>query len=490
MSKSSSPPFHCTACGAQFVRWTGRCTECGKWSTVAAVMNSAEDARPVRGSDAKAGAVRTFASLGSKTDAAKLSSGHADLDRVLTGGFVAGEVILMGGEPGIGKSTLLAQAAIALSRTGKNILYVTGEESPGQVALRLKRLMGDRKDVRSYGHEDVGVNKDTSQQTPTTLGPYDPTTLPASLSFLDATDAAMAAATIRETKPDLAIVDSIQSMRLADAPGEAGGPSQVKASAAALAEAAKAVGTPLILAGQVTKDGELAGPRLLEHLVDTVLMLEGERQHRFRVLRALKHRFGPADETAVLAMTERGLEAVADPSAELLRDRPGRVPGSVVTCLLEGHRPLLLELQALVHHAGYGTPVRRATGFDGPRLGVLIAVLVRRAGIKLQDRDVYANAAGGLDAAEPAADLAMCLAIASAVSDVPVDPKTAACGEVGLGGEIRPIPFPDLRAKEAARHGFTTIVLPRGSKVPPTPGLMIIEAATLREAIDKTLGKA
>lgn len=459
MSKPSSPLFHCTACGAQFVRWTGRCTECGKWSTVAAAMSSAEEARPVRGADAKAGAVRSFASLASKTDAPKQSSGHTELDLVLGGGLVAGEVILMGGEPGIGKSTLLAQSALALARSGKMVVYVTGEESPSQVALRLKRLDGDAA-------------------------------LPATLSFIDATDAAMVAATIRDAKPDLAIVDSIQSMRLSEAPGEAGGPSQVKASAAALAEASKAVGTPLILAGQVTKDGDLAGPRLLEHLVDTVLMLEGDRQHRFRVLRALKHRFGPADETAVLAMTEKGLTAVADPSAELLRDRPGRVPGSVVTCLLEGHRPLLLELQALVHHAGYGTPVRRATGFDGARLGVLIAVLVRRAGIKLQDRDVYANAAGGLDADEPGADLAMCLAIASAVSDIPVDPKTAACGEVGLGGEIRPIPFPELRAKEAARHGFTTVVLPRGSKVTAVPGLMIIEASTLREAIDRTLGKA
>lgn len=450
--------YHCTVCSAQFLRWTGRCTECGRWSTVVEDTGSEGDvARPVRGVDAKPSAIRPFSSLTGEADGAtKRSSGHAEFDRVLGGGFVSGGVLLLGGEPGIGKSTLLAQCALALSALGKNVVYVTGEESPSQVMLRLKRLS---------------------------------TSVPDSLTFLDATEAVTIAATLREAKPDLMIVDSIQTMRVTDVSGEAGSPSQVKASGAVLTEAAKASGSSLILAGQVTKEGDLAGPRLLEHLVDTVLMLEGDQHHRFRVLRALKHRFGPTDEVAVLTMTEQGLLPVEDPSAELLRDRPQRVPGSVVTCLLEGHRPLLLELQALVHHAGYGTPVRRATGFDSSRLGVLLAVLARRAGVKIQDRDVYANAAGGLSANEPAADLALCLAIASAVSDVPVDPKTAACGEVGLGGEIRPIAFPELRAKEAARHGFTTIIMPRGSKVKDA-GIVTIEVGTLREAIDKTLGKA
>ena len=472
MPKVATPTYSCSACGAQFVRWTGRCTECGKWSTVAvcaAEVDAAEVARPVRAMNAKAGMTRAFATLGADTKSTKTTSGHMELDRVLGGGFVAGSVLLLGGEPGIGKSTILAQCALALARTGKNVLYVTGEESPGQVGLRLQRLVATAS--TSASPDSSAIAK-----------------LPQSLSFLDATDAGVIAATIRDTKPDLVIADSIQSLRLAEASGEAGSPTQVKACGAVLTEAAKASGVPLILVGQVTKDGELAGPRLLEHIVDTVLMLEGDQHHRFRVLRATKHRFGPTDEVAVLSMTEQGLTTVDDPSAELLKDRPLRVPGSVVTCLMEGHRPLLIELQALVHHAGYGTPVRRATGFDTSRLGVLIAVLARRANVRVQDRDIYANAAGGLTANEPAADLALCLAIASAVSDIPVDPKTAVCGEVGLGGEIRPIAFPDLRAKEAARHGFTTIVLPKGSKV--TPGsLVVIEAATLREAIDKTLGK-
>lgn len=463
MSKTAVS-YHCTACGAQFLRWTGRCTECGKWSTVVEETTNVETApRLVRGTDAKAGNVRSFAALVSETAAIKHSSGHAELDRVLGGGLVPGGVLLLGGEPGIGKSTLLAQCALTLALSGKNVLYVTGEESPGQVGLRLTRL---------------GASDGEGKTKP----------IPQTLSFLDATDAGIIAATIRDAKPDLVIADSVQTLRLADVNGEAGSPSQIKACGAVLTEAAKASNVPVILVGQVTKEGDLAGPRLLEHLVDTVLMLEGDQHHRFRVLRATKHRFGPTDEVAVLAMSETGLNAVEDPSAELLRDRPLRVPGSVITCLMEGHRPLLIELQALVHHAGYGTPVRRATGFDTSRLGVLIAVLARRANVRVQDRDIYANAAGGLKADEPAADLALCLAIASAVSDIPVDPKTAVAGEVGLGGEIRPIALPELRAKEAARHGFTTIVLPKGSKV-NNAGITVLEVATLREAIDKTLGK-
>jgi DNA repair protein RadA/Sms len=449
--------FHCTSCGAQFLRWTGRCTECGKWSTVAegAGAESAPTGRREI-SAAPAGKVASFASLADASAAPTRTSGHAELDRVLGGGFVAGSVTLLGGEPGIGKSTLLAQCAVTLAASGKRVLYVTGEESPAQVALRLKRLSA---------------------------------TLPNELAFLDATDAATIAATLRETTPDLMIVDSIQALRSAEATGEAGSTNQVRACGAIVAEAAKSCNIPVVLVGQVTKDGDLAGPRLLEHLVDTVLMLEGDRDHRFRILRALKHRFGPTDDVAVLAMSEAGLSAVEDPSAELLRDRPVRIPGSVVACLMEGHRPMLMELQALVHHAGYGTPVRRATGFDASRLGVLIAVLVRRANVKLQDRDVYANAAGGLRADEPAADLGMCLAIASAVSDIPLDRQTAAFGEIGLGGELRPVPFPDLRAKEAARHGFTTLLVPKGSGIKALSGLVILEVATLREAIGKALGQ-
>jgi len=456
--------YHCTACGAQFLRWTGRCTECGKWSTVSEDPSAPAGnvkAKPETGTRAaiaaaRPGTIATFASLADASATAKTTSGHAEVDRVLGGGIIPGSVTLLGGEPGIGKSTILAQCAVTLAQNKKRILYVTGEESPSQVALRLKRLAG---------------------------------TLPTTLAFFDSTDAAAIAATLKDARPDLVIVDSVQTLRTTEVAGEAGSPNQIRACGAIVAEAAKSANIPVILVGQVTKDGDLAGPRLLEHLVDTVLMLEGDRDHRFRILRARKHRFGPTDDVAILAMSESGLTAIEDPSAELLRDRPVRIPGSVVACLMEGHRPMLLELQALVHHAGYGTPVRRATGFDTSRLGVLIAVLVRRAGIKLQDRDVYVNAAGGLHADEPAADLALCLAIASAVSDIPVDRKTAAFGEIGLGGELRPVSFSDLRAKEAARHGFTTLLVPKGSDIKPLPGLVVLEVATLREAIGKALGK-
>lgn len=455
MPKSPRQVYACAKCGAQYPRWTGRCSECGVWGSVAEGSEAEQDERPSRLTGAKKGVVQPFASLKAQNKGPVQSSGLTDIDRILGGGFVAGSVTLVGGEPGVGKSTLLAQVALNQSADGKRVLYVTGEESPSQVALRLQRMAS---------------------------------IVPPSLAFLDATDASVIAGTIQDEGPELTIVDSVQSLRLQDIPGEAGNMSQVKASAAVITEAAKRANVPVVLVGQVNKEGDIAGPRLLEHLVDTVLMLEGEPQHQFRILRAIKHRFGPVDEVAVYRMKETGLEPVLDPSAELLRDRPNAVSGSVVTCLLEGHRPLLLELQALVSPAGYGTPVRRTAGVDLGRLGLLLAVLARRAGVNALDKDVYANAAGGLKAKEPAADLALCLAIASAVSDVSIPSKTAVFGEIGLGGEVRPVALPDMRVKEAERHGFTTILLPKGSEYRDTDMARILEVGTLREAIQKALG--
>lgn len=444
--------YTCSACGAQFPRWTGRCTECGAWSTVSEESRTdGESARPSLKTNAKPGAVTSFASLKPDITSPRRSSGFEPIDRVLSGGFVAGSVTLLGGEPGIGKSTILAQAAMKLARDGANVLYVTGEESPSQVALRLRRIQ---------------------------------TEMPEKLSFLDATNAGIVAATIQDQKPDFAIVDSVQSLIADEVPGTAGSVSQTKACAAIVTEAAKRSNVPVVLVGQVNKEGDLAGPRLLEHVVDTVLMLEGDKDHRFRILRALKHRFGATDEVSVLTMTETGLVSIDDPSAELLKERPLNTSGSIISCMMEGHRPILMELQALVTPAGYGTPVRRTTGIDAGRLGVLLAVLARRAGVRILDKDVYANAAGGLKAREPALDLGLCLAISSAVSDVAMNGKTVAFGEVGLGGEIRPVSYPELRVKECERHGFQTAILPRGSKIKST-GLKIIEVATLREAIEK-----
>jgi DNA repair protein RadA/Sms len=446
----SSPLFTCSKCDAQFPKWSGRCSSCGAWGTLGESDPTSEPTKKVPGRGSKAGSLKAFADDGTIVSAKLSPTGIGPLDLVLAGGLVNGSVTLMAGEPGIGKSTLLAQTALKLAQDGKKVVYVTGEESPAQVRRRLERL---------------------SKQ------------LPATLLFLDETDAGVVAATIEKEKPEFMIVDSIQSISTEQANGESGSVSQVKASAAIITEAAKQAHVPVFLVGQVTKEGDVAGPRVLEHLVDTVLFLEGDAQHRYRILRALKHRFGPTDETAVLTMTERGLEAVEDPSQELLKDRAANIPGSAISCLLEGHRPLLIELQALVSPAGYGTPVRRATGIDSARLGILLAVLARRTGVHALDKDVYANAAGGIDARDPSADLALGAAIASAVTDRPLDPRLGLIGEVGLAGELRPIGMPELRLKEFQRMGFSTVILPKGQGKHAPKELTIHEVGSLFEAL-------
>jgi len=310
--------------------------------------------------------------------------------------------------------------------------------------------------------------------------------VPPTLAYLDDTCAENIAATLADNKPDLTIVDSIQTAVSNQASGEAGSVSQVKTCAAILTQAAKRSGVPVILVGQVTKDGDIAGPRLMEHVVDTVLSLEGDRTHRFRILRAIKHRFGSSDEVALLDMTERGLEVLENPSGALLADRSD-APGSAIGCVLEGRRPLLAELQALVTAAGYSAPVRKATGFDTARLNMLLAVLTRHAGIGVYDKDVFANAAGGLAVRDPAADLALAAAIASAVSKKPLDPKTALFGEIGLTGELRPVPLTDLRVKEIARLGFSTIILPAASKQPQIKDVELKTCRTVRDAIERAM---
>lgn len=424
--------FFCSHCGAQFSKWSGRCTECGAWGSVAEESDTKHRTRDR--SDSKPGKIETFAAMteGGHKGPPLQMTGLSAFDRLLSGGLVSGSVTLLGGEPGIGKSTIVAQLALSIAKDQtKKILYVTGEESPQQILLRLKRLT-DR--------------------------------IPDTLHFLNDTDADVIAATIEKEKPNLTIIDSIQTLRLADVPGTAGNPSQVKAGTAVITETAKRAHAPVILIGQVTKDGDIAGPKLVEHLVDTVMMLEGDRDHAFRILRVLKHRFGADDEVAVLTMTERGLEEVADPSAALLADRPELASGSVVTCFMNGSRPMLVEIQALVTPAGYGTPFRRSTGFDTNRLNLLLAVMARRAGMNFCDQDVFVNVVGGLDAREPAADLAVCLALASAKLDRALPPRSAAFGEVGLSGEIRPVPRAAIRVKEAKRMGYDRVIEPSSSR--------------------------
>jgi DNA repair protein RadA/Sms len=301
------------------------------------------------------------------------------------------------------------------------------------------------------------------------------------LSYLDDTHAEIICATLEAEKPDMAIVDSIQSLTTEQATGEAGSVSQVKACAALLTQAAKKTGVPIILVGQVTKDGEIAGPRVLEHVVDTVLSLEGDKSHRFRILRAIKHRFGSTDETALLDMLENGLQVIQDPSSALLDSRTAS-PGSAVGCVLEGRRPLLVELQALVTSAGYSAPVRKATGYDASRLNMMLAVLTRHAGIAVYDKDVFANAAGGLSVRDPGADLALAAAIASAVRNKPVDAQTAFFGEIGLTGELRPVALPELRIKEISRMGFKTVICP-STKNLNIKGVEIVQCKSVREAL-------
>jgi len=453
-SMSNTALFACSTCDAQFSKWTGRCLECGAWGALKEEVVKSIKSESRGALTPTSYRLQPFSDSSISTSEALLSTQRPPLDLVLGGGLVPGSVTLLAGEPGIGKSTLLAQVAIAMSGTGGRVVYVTGEESPSQVRRRLMRLAP---------------------------------ALPEALCFLDETDASTVAATIEIEKPAITIVDSIQTMRLADANGEAGSVTQVKACAATITEAAKRSNAPVILAGQVTKDGDVAGPRVLEHLVDTVLFLEGDKDHRYRILRALKHRFGSTDEIALLSMTERGLETVEDPSSELLRDRALNASGSAVTCLIEGRRPMLLELQALVSPAGYGTPIRRATGVDHGRLGMLLAVLAKRAGVFALDKDVYANAAGGIDARDPSCDLALLAAIASAVKDVLLDPKTGFFGEVGLAGELRPVSLPELRLKEFARMGFEKVIVPKSGAPRSTlhaSRFAIQEVGTLREALE------
>lgn len=448
--KKSQIVFECSNCGAQSSKWAGQCAECGKWGTIAVGADQRVGPGRTHGS-APAGKTASFADLMAQEQKPRIPTGFAPWDRLLSGGLVPGSVTLLGGEPGIGKSTLLAQAAITSAAKGGNVVYVTGEESPSQVALRLKRLSP---------------------------------TLPASLSFLDETDAPTIASTIEMTKPALVIVDSVQAIRHPDVPGEPGNPTQVKASAAVVTTAAKKANVPVILVGQVNKEGDLAGPRLLEHLVDTVIMMEGDRQQSFRLLRVLKHRFGATDDVALFAMKESGLEEVLDPSAALLADRPKNVSGTVVSCLMEGSKPLLVELQALVTPAGYGTPLRRVSGVDLNRTSLLLAVLGRRAGFGFGDQDAFVNTIGGVEAKDPSIDLAVCLALASAKADKPLPDDLAAWGEVGLAGELRPVGRLEARLKEAARLGFKTALIPAQKDTVKAPeGLKLVQATTLKEAI-------
>lgn len=413
--------FTCSHCGAQFQKWIGRCLECGQWGTIEkAQITGDNDSKKESTEYAPAKTIRLKEVEGKNT--IRIKTKTEELDRVLGGGVVPGSLILLGGEPGIGKSTLALQIATLLSPT----LYFSGEESVEQIKLRADRL------------------KITG----------------AGLEIGNATGVENIIATIKTKKPKLAIIDSIQTARSNEADGESGSITQVKASTVKFMEAAKATGTTIILVGQVTKEGAVAGPKTLEHLVDVVMYLEGDKYHQYRILRAAKNRFGSTDEIGVFSMTENGLEEVKNPSAAFLAGRGEPVPGTAITCLMEGSRPILVEIQALVTKTNFGFPQRRASGFDLNRLQVLIGVLSKRAKLPLESYDVFLNVVGGVNAEEPAADLAVILALASALKEKTLPADLAAFGEVGLGGEVRPVSQQKRRLEEIKKMGLKFAVTP------------------------------
>ncbi|MEO8273422.1 MAG: DNA repair protein RadA [Chloroflexota bacterium] len=454
--------FVCQACGADFPKWEGQCRSCAAWNTLVETVVTVRQ-RSTRSATrgASAGGPEPVA-LSAPADGPteRLGTGLAELDRVLGGGIVPGSLLLIGGEPGVGKSTLLLQVAGGVAAAG-GVLYATGEESAGQIRLRAARL-----GLGSGPAADAVMVLATSE-----------------------VGAIIEAARLR--RPALVVVDSIQTMTVDELDGPAGSVGQVRESALRLMELAKGDGIAVVLVGHVTKDGSIAGPKTLEHLVDAVIDLGGERGGVMRLVRATKNRFGSTDELGVFEMGESGLREVADPGRAFLADHQGAAPGSVVAATLEGSRPLLIEVQALVSPAGYSTPARRASGIDPTRLALLLAVLGRRAGVGLGSHDVYANLAGGVSIAEPGLALAVALALASSLRDRPIEPRTVAIGEVGLLGELRPVTGIDRRLREAARLGFDVAVIPAGrSATAAVPGMRLLPAANLGEALAATLGPA
>jgi DNA repair protein RadA/Sms len=457
--------YVCQSCGDAFLRWEGQCRTCGTWNSLVETLVR-EPSRSTR-AEARAAApglgpapapLAGFA----EPPLPRLSVGIGELDRVLGGGLVPGSLVLVGGEPGIGKSTLLLQAAagVAGPAGARQVLYATGEESAAQVRLRAARL----------GLLD---------------GPAG-----GAVSVLAESEVGRIAEHARGSGPSALIVDSIQTATVDELDGPAGSVGQVRESALRLMELAKGEGIAVLLVGHVTKDGSIAGPKTLEHLVDAVLNLEGERYASLRLLRSTKNRFGSTDEIGVFEMRDAGLTEVADPGKAFVVEHETPAPGSVVAPVLEGTRPLLVEVQALVSPTAYGNPARRGSGIDGNRLALLIAVLGRRAGISLGSHDVYANLAGGLSVAEPGLDLPLALALASSLRDRPIGSGTVAIGEVGLLGELRAVSGLERRLREAARLGYGRAIVPRATardaRVPP--GIEAVQVATLREAVERALG--
>lgn len=444
--------YVCQACGAVVAKWQGRCPVCGDWNTIVEEL-AVEEGQHTRGGFGGEGAPIPITD-GAQAPPARVTTGLAECDRVLGGGIVAGSLTLVGGDPGIGKSTLMLQVSHHVASRGGRVLYVSGEESFAQARLRAERL---------------GALHD-------------------GLLLLTETSVATIAKHLRADAYDFAVVDSIQSVytsQLAAVPGSVG---QVRECANEFLRLAKGVGVPIFLVGHVTKDGSIAGPRLLEHLVDTVLYFEGEGRQSLRILRGIKNRFGSTNEIGVFEMRERGLHEVPNPSALFLNERPRGVSGSVVIPSVEGTRPLLVEVQALVGDSHAGSPRRTVTGMNPNRISLLLAVLEKRCGLHFSDRDVFVNVAGGVRLDEPAADLAAALALVSSFRERPVTEGLVAFGEVGLAGEVRAVDMARHRAAEAAKFGFTTCLAPQGcARDMAMPGMAVSAVSRIGQALDLAL---
>ena len=442
--------FLCQDCGHTSPKWEGRCPACGAWGTYVEFSEPARQARPARSHAPGLPVEPTPIGEQSAAEAQRMLLGMPEVDRLLGGGVVAGSVLLLAGDPGIGKSTLLLQAAAHVASSQRKVLYVSGEESGAQVRLRAQRLGVEASNVL----------------------------------FAAETSADELLSMLERTQPQLLIVDSIQTLATDQAPSTAGSVAQVRECTQLLLGWAKSTGASVFLAGHVTKDGNVAGPRVLEHMVDVVLAMEGEALSSYRVLRCTKNRFGSTNEIALLEMGSDGLTEVADPSAVLIGERQGAVPGSAVIATIEGTRPLLCEVQALTNLSGFSPPRRTANGVDFNRVIMLAAVLGRRAGLALSSQDIMVNVPGGLRIVEPAADLGIALAIASSFHDAPLDPATVYIGEVGLNGEVRRVPQVERRLGEAVRHGFTRALVPgRNAGTSEVTGIEVVPVDGLRTAI-------
>ena len=462
-NKKKTTAFFCSECGYESAKWTGQCPSCHAWNTMveapvriqtggtaSAVLKGGAGA--VRGTSFAAGSRPVPLSAVHDEGETRWTTGYGELDRVLGGGIVKGSMLLVGGDPGIGKSTLLLQVTRNLAADGRNVLYISGEESLHQIKLRAARI----------GH------------------------VPDNLRFLCETDLDTITEILLEEKPELCVIDSIQTMYNASVAAAAGSISQVRETTGVLLRLAKETGITFFIIGHVTKEGTVAGPRVLEHMVDTVLYFEGDRYASYRIIRGVKNRFGSTNEIGVFEMRREGLCEVENPSEYMLSGRPENASGSVVSCAMDGTRAILTEVQALVCKSNFGFPKRQATGTDYNRVSLLMAVLEKRIGIPLSEYDAYVNLAGGIRQSEPAMDLGIAMAILSSFRGKPVGDRTVAFGEIGLSGEVRMVTMADVRVQEAAKLGFTTCILPKsnlkGLKAPD--GIEIVGISNLKEAAD------